>query len=214
MIATGRQMRGARGLLGWTRAELGKLSGISLSTLFQIEEDWVHPHDKTLSRLMVFFTNFGIEFLENEGVALRKQETRHYSGNSGYQLFLDHVYETLKNGGPIRQFNFADVRYLPFEEAFVSEHLRRMADIAGLDARVLEATCENKKAKRYCQYRRLPKIYQHMVPWFGDHVALSLLERGHKREFVTIQSKLLAQRYMEEFDIFWTLAAPPEEGAP
>jgi len=35
---------------------------------------------------------------------------------------------------------------------------------------------------------------------------LPLNEAGSKREFVTVHSKLVAERYMKEFDIFWNLA--------
>ena len=198
MIITGRQIRGARGLLGWTIEELVAKSGVNRITIRQIEADEVQPQEKTLSRIFAMFDRHGIEFLPEEGVKIRKQESRTYSGKAGYRQFLDHVYETLQDGGRIRQFNFGDLRYLPYEEGFVAEHLKRMSLIDGLDAKVLEVGGETEFPVSYCDYRYLD-------------LTLSLFETGSKREFITIHSKLLAERYIKEFDIFWDWAELPRK---
>lgn len=213
MIITGRQIRAARGLMGWTMEDLSDKSGINRISIRQIENDEVQPQEKTTTRLFGIFDKHGIEFLPEEGVKIRKQEARFYSGKAGYRQFLDHVYETLQDGGAIRQFNFGDIRYLPYEESFVGEHLHRMTLIKGLDAKVLETGGETKNPVSYCQYRYLGKKFKDMAPWYlyGDYLVLSLNELGGKREFVTIQSKLLADRYLKEFDLFWNMAEPPRK---
>jgi len=213
MIITGRQIRGARGLLGWSMEDLVAKTGVNRITIRQIEGDEVQPQEKTLTRIYGVFDKFGIEFLPEEGVKVRKQDVRFYSGKTGYRQFLDHVYETLKDGGIIRQFNFGDLRYLPYEETFVSEHIQRMAEIKGLDAKVLETGGETKNPVTYCSYRYLDKKFKDMAPWYlyGDYLVLSLFETGGKREFVTIHSKLLAERYLKEFHIFWNLADAPRK---
>lgn len=213
MIITGRQIRGARGLLGWTIEELVAKSGVNRITIRQIEADEVQPQEKTLSRIFAMFDRHGIEFLPEEGVKIRKQESRTYSGKAGYRQFLDHVYETLQDGGRIRQFNFGDLRYLPYEEGFVAEHLKRMSLIDGLDAKVLEVGGETEIPVGYCEYRYLDKKFMDMAPWYlyGDYLTLSLFETGSKREFITVHSKLLAERYIKEFDIFWDMAELPRK---
>jgi transcriptional regulator with XRE-family HTH domain len=213
MIITGRQIRGARGLLGWSMEDLVAKSGVNRITIRQIEGDEVQPQEKTLTRIFSIFDKFGIEFLDEEGVKIRKQEARFYSGKAGYRQFLDHVYETLKDGGYIRQFNFGDLRYLPYEESFVGEHLERMTAIDGLDAKVLEMEGETKVPVPYCDYRYLDKKLKDMAPWYlyDNYLVLSLYESGGKREFITIHSKLLAERYLKEFDIFWNMADMPRK---
>lgn len=208
MIITGRQIRGARGLLGWTVEDLVAKSGVNRITIRQIESDEVQPQEKTLSRIFAMFDKHGIEFIPEEGVKIRKQEARTYSGKAGYRQFLDHVYETLKDGGVLRQFNFGDLRYLPYEETFVGEHLKRMTQIDDLDAKVLEIGGETEIPVIYCEYRYLDKKFKEMAPWYlyGDYLTLSLFEAGSKREFITVHSKLLAERYIKEFDIFWNMA--------
>lgn len=213
MIITGRQIRGARGLLGWTIEDLVAKSGVNRITIRQIEAEEVQPQEKTLSRIFAMFDKHGIEFLPEEGVKIRKQESRTYSGKAGYRQFLDHVYETLQDGGIIRQFNFGDLRYLPYEEGFVGEHLKRMAQIDDLDAKVLEMGGETEIPVSYCEYRYLDKKFENMSPWYlyGDYLTHSLFETGAKREFITIHSKLLAERYIKEFDIFWDMAELPRK---
>jgi transcriptional regulator with XRE-family HTH domain len=208
MIISGRQIRGARGLLGWSMEQLAERAEITVMTLRHIENDVTQPQEKTLAAIYSVLDRRGIDFLEDDGVKMRKQEMRKYSGKTGYRQFLDHVYETLKEGGRIRQFNFGDLRYLPYEENFVTEHLKRMETIEGLDAKVLETGDETENPVSYCEYRYLDKKFKDMAPWYlyGDYLVLSLFETGAKREFVTIHSKLLAERYVKEFDIFWDMA--------
>jgi transcriptional regulator with XRE-family HTH domain len=208
MIVSGRQIRGARGLLGWSMEQLAEKADVTVMTLRHVENDLTQPQEKTVAALYSVLDKHGIVFLEDDGVKVRKEETRTYSGKTGYRQFLDHVYETLKNGGRIRQFNFGDLRYLPYEESFVGEHLKRMADVKGLDAKVLEMEGETETPVSYCSYRNLDKAFKDMAPWYlyGDHLVLSLNETGSKREFVTVHSKLLAERYVKEFDIFWNMA--------
>jgi len=210
MAITGRQIRGARGLLGWSMEDLAEKAGLTRITIRQIEGETVQPQEKTLNKLFGLFDKHGIEFLPEEGIKIRKQETRTYSGKAGYRQLLDHVYETLKDGGVLRQFNYGDSRYAPYEESFVAEHISRMAEIDDLDAKVLEPSGEAKKKVNYCDYRILDKKFMGMAPWYlyGDFLVLSLNEAGGKREFVTVHSKLLAERYLREFDIFWNLSAP------
>lgn len=209
MIITGRQMRGARGLLGWSMEELAEKTDLTRLTIRQIEEDLVQPHEKTLTKILAVFDRQGVEFLTDEGLCIRRQETRNYYGKTGYRQLLDHIYGTMSKGGTIRQFNFSDLRYAPQEESFVNEHLERMASIQGLDARVLEPSGSTEKALSYCSYRVLDRKYRSMAPWYlyGDYLVHSLFEAGGRREFITIYSKLLADRYRKEFEIFWGLSA-------
>jgi transcriptional regulator with XRE-family HTH domain len=209
MIITGRQIRGARGLLGWGMEDLANKTGLTRITIRQIEAETVQPQEKTLTKIFALFDKHGVEFLPDEGIKIRKQETRAYSGKAGYRQLLDHIYETLKNGGHIRQFNFVALRYAPYEESFVREHIERMAAIKGLDAKVLEPSSEMEEPVSYCAYRTLDKQFRDMAPWYlyGDYLVLSLNETGGKREFITVHAKLLAERYLKEFDIFWNISA-------
>lgn len=204
MIITGRQIRGARGLLGWTIEDLVAKSGVNRITIRQIEGDEVKPQERTLTSLLTIFDKEGIEFQDNEGVCIRKHQMRTYSGKAGYRQLLDHIYETVKKGGRIRQFNFGDDRYIAIADDYAAEHIERMEEIEGLDAKVLVQEGEIGNPLSYCSYRTLDSFYADLAPWYlyGDTLILPLTEGG-RRECMTIQSKQVAERYVREFDLFW-----------
>ena len=208
MSISGRQIRAARGLMGWSMGELAQKAGVTTITVRSIESDAVQPQEKTLAKIMTVFDRVGVEFQEDEGVKIRKQETRSYGGKAGYRQLLDHIYATLKNGGRICQFNFGDIRYLPYADDFITEHLKRMDAIEGLDARVLAMEGDTNLHLSYCSYRYLDSAYKSMNPYYiyGDHIVMSLNETGNKMEFIAIHSKILAERYVQEFELFWSMA--------
>ncbi|MDP9127247.1 MAG: helix-turn-helix domain-containing protein [Pseudomonadota bacterium] len=208
MIVTGRQIRAARGLMGWSMEDLADKAGVTTVTIRHIESESVTPQEKTLSSILSVFDKQGVEFHEDEGVKLRRQYARYYSGKSGYRQLLDHIYETLKGGGRLRQFNFGDLRYLAYADEFMSDHLKRMSTISGLDAKVLEGEGDTEVPVSYCSYRRLDAAFERMAPWYlyGDHLVLSLFERGNRKEFAAVHSKMLAEKYAAQFDIFWAMA--------
>lgn len=204
MSVTGRQIRGARGLLGWSMEELADKCEITRLTIRQIENETVQPQERTLASILAILDKEGIEFTENEGVCIRKHHMRTYSGKAGYKRLLDDIYETVHKGGRIRQFNFGDERYMQIDDSAAAEHIQRMEAIEGLDAKVLVLEGELGTPVSYCSYKTLDNEYKDMAPWylFGDTLILPLTEGG-KRECVTIHSKQVAERYIREFEAFW-----------
>ena len=122
-------------------------------------------------------------------------------------------FETMKKGGRICQFNFGDGKYLSYAEDYVNVHLNRMATISDLDARVLTLASEANLDAKYCKYRWLEKSLKALAPYYvyGDFVILSVHEAAYKKELVSLHSKLLADRYIEQFDYFWAKASAPRK---
>ena len=212
-MITGRQMRAARGLLEWSAEELARKAGVTRLTINNIESDSVQPQEKTLANILTAFDKSGIEFLENEGVCIRKQQVRVFAGKAGYRQFLDHVYEVLKDeGGRVRQFNLSDANNLSFADDYGQAHLIRMGTIENLDARVLTMEGDTTFQAPYCQYRWLSKDDKALAPFYvyGDYLAMPMYESANKRELLVIRSKLLAERYCEQFDKFWGSAVVPK----
>jgi len=206
-MITGRQIRAARGLLEWSAADLARKTGLTALTISKVETDLVQPQEKTLNAVMTVFDKNGVQFLDNEGVCIRKQEIRVFSGKVGYRQLLDHIYETVKDGGRIRQFNFSDGKYLSYADNFVETHLARMGEIEGLDAKVLTVEGEANLHVSYCDYRWLDKKFKTMTPYYiyNDNVVMALNEMGYKREFLSVNCKFLAERHVEQFDTFWNM---------
>ena len=62
----GRQIRAARGLLGWSRSDLIDASGVSMSALLRLESAQADSRSSTLNKVIVALNAAGIEFI-NDG---------------------------------------------------------------------------------------------------------------------------------------------------
>ena len=77
-MITSAQIRGARGLLNWSRKDLAKHSGISFASMMRLEsfEGVPASNFKTLEAIKNAFEEAGIEFVgapeDGPGVRLRK----------------------------------------------------------------------------------------------------------------------------------------------
>jgi transcriptional regulator with XRE-family HTH domain len=78
ILISGRHIRAARGLLGWTQAELARKAKVALGTLRRME-DFDGPAGTridTLKRVATVLEKAGIEFLNDDspGVRLRPKK--------------------------------------------------------------------------------------------------------------------------------------------
>jgi transcriptional regulator with XRE-family HTH domain len=210
-MITGRQIRAARGLLEWKVEDLASRTGLTRMTIAKIEAEAVQPQERTLATVVEVFDKNGVEFLPDEGVRIRKNEIRTFSGKAGYRQFLDHIYETMQKGGRIRQLT-SDGKYLRYADDYALKHLERMSAIQGLDARVLTVEGDAYFPASYCTYRWMDKSCKALVPFYvyNDFVVMSLHETANRRELVSINSKLLAERYVQQFELFWGKASAPK----
>ena len=62
----GRQIRAARGLLGWSRSDLIEASGVSMSALLRLEGAQADSRSSTLNKVIAALNVAGIEFI-NDG---------------------------------------------------------------------------------------------------------------------------------------------------
>jgi predicted transcriptional regulator len=62
----GRQIRAARGLLGWSRSDLIDASGVSMSALLRLEGAQADSRSSTLNKVIASLNAVGIEFT-NDG---------------------------------------------------------------------------------------------------------------------------------------------------
>lgn len=80
ILISGRHIRAARGLLGWTQRDLAKKGKIALGTLRKMEvtDGPVGARTETLIRVIVALEKAGVEFLNDNrpGVRLRENLTR------------------------------------------------------------------------------------------------------------------------------------------
>jgi DNA-binding XRE family transcriptional regulator len=217
-MISGRQIRAARGLLGWDATDLADKANMTRESIYRIESDTVQPQERTIAKIIRVFDLHGVEFTDDEGVRVRKNQVRVFSGKEGYKQFLDHIYETVKDGNSvIRQFNLSDKNNLSYADDYACIHVERMGKIRDLDAKVLTIEGDYNFPALYCKYRWLDKSSKILIPYYvyGNFVSQSILKSANNIEIVSIYSKLLAERYKEQFDLFWDTAKipPSKEGA-
>jgi transcriptional regulator with XRE-family HTH domain len=70
------QCRAARGLLGWSQAQLAEASKVATKTIADFERESRTPYDRTLADVQKAFEAAGVEFTNGgePGVKLRKPE--------------------------------------------------------------------------------------------------------------------------------------------
>ena len=212
-MPTGRQIQAARILLGWSRLELAEKSGASNSSVQLREEGDELPEGKLTDKILEAFDKQGIEFTNGEGVRFRDIEARTFTGKDAYREMLDHIYKVMseKKGGRIRQIA-SDAKYLAYAGDFAEEYVQKMSEIPNLDSRALTIEGDAYFPAPYCKYRWLPKQFARLAIYcvYGDYVVFPVQETARQMALITIQSKLLADRQAEQFDMFWALASEPK----
>src|ERR1700753_2573440 len=96
-MITAAQLRAARGLLDWTRADLAKAANISPETVKNIEHGTFRPQENTAEAIVRAFGTHNVVFTENEGVQLQLDTVTRYEGYEGFKKFIDDVYAAAKN---------------------------------------------------------------------------------------------------------------------
>ncbi len=70
-----KQIKAARGLIGWTQKDLGEKCGFSTGGINRIEKGATDPKSSSLRLIQTVFEQHGIVFIDDdiyEGVKLRK----------------------------------------------------------------------------------------------------------------------------------------------
>ena len=80
-----RQIRASRALLGWSRQELLKVTGISMSALLRMEGALADSRSSTLNKVVKALSLAGIEFVTRDdgaiGVILKTEQAKASQGN-------------------------------------------------------------------------------------------------------------------------------------
>lgn len=223
MIITAAQLRAARGLVDWTRNELAKAANISPETVKNIEHGIFRPQEETAERIVNTFKAHGVEFIENEGVCLRKDAVVRYEGTEGFKRFMDDVYEeaqqsySTKSGDkPIYAASVSDVGFIKYLGDYFNFHIRRMNQLPDLKMRILHkerptsVTPEEKRGEGYREYRLRSQNDTANVPFYvyGDKLAVLIFEGDQPPQIVVILSALVAKAYREQFEAMWKTAKP------
>lgn len=207
------QLRAARALLNWSRAELAKRSGISEPTLHRFENGENEPNKKTLDKLLTVFDKHSIEFSDNHGVRFKPKNIEVFDGADRVDAFYDYNYEELLRCGGDVCADIYDETVLRKLRKNPEVHRKRMKDLCDrglITVRVLTTKCDF-NTYGYIQFRRPLQQTDSPVGYyvFGESIALVSYVDETSPHIVVIRSAPLAEGYRQSFNIAWKNAKIP-----
>ena len=207
------QLRAARGLLNWSRADLAKRSGVSEPTIHRFENGANEPETRTVEKLLGVFEQHGVEFIDNHGVRLKPKNIEIFDGADRVDAFYDYNYaELLRCGGDVCVHVY-DEMVLRKHRKNPEVHRKRMKELFDrglITVRVL-TTKSDFNSYGYMQFRRPLRQPASSTGFyvFGECLALASFVDKNSPHIVVIRSAPLAEGYRQNFDIAWNQAKPP-----
>ena len=215
-MITGRQIRAARALLDWDSSALAFKSGLTRQTISRIEADIVQPQENTLARLMLAFSENGVEFTDNSGVRLKPQSVEVLVDTAGFTQFYDTVYEETSRQGGVVCVSGVDEKLFSKYRLNPEVHRERMRELCkkrgDIEMRILvEEGDYNFVASQYADYRWQPKEYFSKAAFyvFGSCLALISFDNPTPPLIILIKSAAFAEAYRSSFEIAWNHAIIP-----
>lgn len=205
MSITSAQIRGARGILGWSQGDLGKRAGISATSIGSIEKGHTNPRDGNIENIRRALEDGGIEFLDSDGMRKKTAKIQVFRGRKGFASFYDDIYETLRdNPGQVCVSNVDERHFSKWHGEFFDEHKDRMMKIKGLTYKILVKKGDDFfSASEYAEYRWLPEDLFSFVPFYvyGEKLAILLFE--DTPTVIVLEYKAVSEAYRIQFKVLW-----------
>lgn len=207
MITTA-QIRGARGILGWSQGDLAERTGISATSIGSIENGITQARASTLEVIRNVFERAGIEFLGLDGLRKQNDFIKTYSGSTGFREFMDHLYETVSSfGGEIVLFNAKpDNWYKWLGKDWFEMHSERMRKLN--DKINMKITSDEGNplfiSRAFAEYRWFPKelFSDRSVYAYCDYLAFVNFEENSVSVIVIKQAEF-SSAFRILFNIAW-----------
>jgi transcriptional regulator with XRE-family HTH domain len=207
---TSRQIRAARGLVGWTQSDLAEAAGVSRSTIAAIEKETgkSNPTAEIIDRIRKVLENSEVEFLPQEGVRVRHPTIYEDDQPDANRRLLEDIYNVSS------QFKFdtglSDILIYGLREEdaersvghYVTEHVERLK-LGGLREKILCGPDTRTFIAPRSSYRRLSKLDSSISPIhiYGDKIAIV---HWRPKEFVvSIESRPIANAARAMFYELW-----------
>ncbi len=213
MTITTAQIRGARGILGWSQQDLTDRTDISTTSIGSIEKGATKARASTLKIIRAAFEGAGIEFIDG-GIRTKTAQVDTLKGIDGFHRYSYDLYETMqKDDREVLQAHIDDIRFANWlgEEAY--PHVKRMQSLKSKRLKIIQKEGDDYfPAKKYAEYRWIPKNQFSTVPFvvYGDNLALTLFEP--EPMIIIIRQSIVAQAYRNQFQFIWEASITPPQG--
>jgi transcriptional regulator with XRE-family HTH domain len=219
LMLTPRQIRAARGLLGWEATELGRRTSLSRETIANIESGRTDARAGSLERIAKAFDEGGIEFTANQGVRLKPSGLEVYEGPERFEDFYEFLYEQVRTHGGDVCLSVTDERLLAKYRKDSTVHYQRMQELFDRGVitsfRILANRSNFASKYPYNIYKWQPDASLSPTAFytFGECLALISFVHDTPPYVVVLQSAPLASSYRQAFDAAWTAAKDPPKPA-
>ena len=210
-----RQIRGARGLLGWDANELAEKADVSAKTVANIEAGRTQAQAGSMESIARALIAGGIEFLPGHGVRMRSTGLEVFEGPERFDAFYDFLYEQIKTHGGGVCLSVTDERLLAKYRANSTVHYKRMQDLrdSGVITSFRILASQSNFASKYSyntyKWRREASLSPTAFYTFADCLALISFVHPTPPYVIVIQSAPIAASYVEAFDAAWEAAEEP-----
>jgi transcriptional regulator with XRE-family HTH domain len=205
---TARQIRAARGLIGWTQDDLGKAAGVARTRVALIEREATNPSADVLNKIRTVLEDAQVEFLPQEGVRFRGPLAYHDDQPGANRRLLEDIIAVasehkLKTG--VNDILIYGLREEDAEKSvgdYLDTHIKRLEQ-AGLRERILCAPSTTSFVAPMSWYRKLPELELSEGPIhvYGERMAVV---QWQPKELVTVfESKAIANSVRAMFDQIW-----------
>lgn len=213
-MITGRQIRAARGLLGWDASELAAKAGLTRETVSRIENSTVQAREGSLNHIMQVFAGNGVEFTDNQGVRMKVTGVEIFDGPDQFDNFSAFLCDHLAQHGGDVCVSVVDENLLFKYRKDPLTHRKRLKDLCEKGTIKSFRILANKSefAPTYATYKRNPGPAMSPTAFyaFGDCLALISFAHNPPPYVVVLQSAPLADAYRQAFEVAWVAAeAPP-----
>jgi len=207
-VITSRQIRAARGLIGWTQADLAEAAGLSRSTIAAIEKEAANPTVDVINRISTVLENNQIDFLAQEGVRIRHPMISQDDLPEANRRLLEDIYHVssqfkLSTGvSDILIFGLQEEDAQKSVGDYLTAHMERLKQ-AGLHEKILCGPDTRTFVAPRSSYRRLPQLDppQSPIHIYGDKIAV--VHWSPKEFVITIESRPIASAFRAMFYQIW-----------
>ncbi|PZO88549.1 MAG: hypothetical protein DI626_01590 [Micavibrio aeruginosavorus] len=212
MITAG-QLRAARAHLDMSQDDVAIASGITKSTLSNIERGVTDGSLRSLDALKQFYERQGLQFTDDDGIKIVRSDVLSYEGVAGFNAFMMDVIETMeKNPGTYCVSNVDETNWLRWQGMEQATKMRdRIAAIPGIRAHILVKEGDNTTFATYAEYRAIPSdvFYNNTSHYmYADKLALIRFTPGNVTVRV-LHNRDFAESFKLMFYRFWDMLAVP-----
>lgn len=205
------QIKAARALLGWSQGDLAAATGLSVTTIRNLESGEMSPRSATAHIIYRVFEDNCMEFIEPEGVRRRMDEVRIYQGPDSCILFFSDVLDTVKEKGGNVISVFKSLEAMTQSCSVTQsnlERLERIAEIAAVKCLLPEVSAAPAIIEG-CQFRTITQksIGPTSFVVYGNKHAIVLME-GQAFRFIVIKSSSMAKSFTDYFFSLWDNSHP------